>query len=133
MPREMVLPFAIDPLGRVAFSEDPYEQAANRLEMLLGTPLRTRVMNPDYGVDTFGYVFAVNDEATLARLTSDIEDAASTWETQVVIRDVVPQSGEDDQLSVTVYFSLVGVSEGVDDLHTASIQIGGTVVSESGV
>lgn len=127
MSKQLALPFAIDALGRVAFVEDPYRQTAQRLELLIGTALRSRAMRPDFGVDTYAYIFSVMDEGTIDRLTTEITSAVAAWEPGAVINEVIPTT-EDTALSLTVYFSLVGIEDD-QGVGTATVQIG---VSERG-
>lgn len=133
MSRELALPFAVDPLGRIAFVEDPYQQIANHLVLLVGTRLNERLMNPTYGVDTLAYVFDVNDEATLQRLTLEIEQAITDWEPLVEVQNIEPDIDQmDGVLGVTVYFSLRGIDTADTDVHQAYIKTGGTVVASRG-
>lgn len=133
MSREIALPFSVDPLGRIAFVEDPYQQIANHLVLVVGTRLNERLMRATYGVDSLAYVFNVNDEATLQRLTLEVEQAIADWEPLVDVRDIVPDvSQEDAILGVTVYFSLVGLDTADTSVYQAYIKTGGTVVASRG-
>lgn len=133
MTRELAVPFAIDPLGRVAFSEDPYQQISNHLVLLVGTRLNERAMMPNYGIDTLAHVFAPNDEMTLQRLSLEIEQTIAEYEPLVDLRGIEPQiSDEETLLGVTVYFSLRGIDTADEAVRTAFIKTGGTVVSSRG-
>lgn len=133
MTRELALPFAVDPLGRIAFVEDPYQQITNHLVLLVGTRLNERLMKPTYGVDSLAYVFDVNDEATLQRLTMEVEQAVEEWESLVEVRGVEPVVDQTEGiLGVTVYFSLRGIDTADTAVHQAFIKTGGTVVSSRG-
>lgn len=132
MTRELAMPFAVDTLGRIAFVEDPYQQIANHLILLVGTRLNERVMLPTYGLDTLAYVFDENDEATLQRLTLEVEQAVGDWEPLVEVRDIEPDVDQENGiLGVTVYFSLRGIDTDTS-VYQAYIKTGGTVVSSRG-
>jgi len=133
MTRELAVPFGIDTLGRVAFTEDPYQQIANHLTLLIGTRLNERVMAPSYGVDTWGYIFDINDPSTFDRLSLEVEQAILAWEPLVEIRSIEPNvDREGGLLGITVYFSLRGVDTGDLTVHQAFVKTGGTVVSSRG-
>lgn len=127
MARQLAVPFAIDPLGRVAFVEDPYEQMAQRLEVLIGTQIGTRVMLPDYGVNTVGRLFDTLDAGMVERLTDEIRSAVHAWEPDVIVQNIVTDT-EDSTLILTVYFSLAGPDPST---HAATVVVGGSVVDDA--
>lgn len=126
--RELAMPFAVDPLGRIAFVEDPNRQAAQHLELLLGTQVRTRPMYPDYGIDGYGYVFENDDEETIQRLSVEVDGAVANW-SDVTVQDTVIETDDQGAINLTLYFSLLGTTDTALSPHTAKVQIGGTVVS----
>lgn len=132
-PREMVLPFGVDSLGRIAFSENPYAQIISHIQMIVGTRLNERVMNPDYGVDANGYLFLPNNAQNLDRLTLEVENAIRDWEPLVEVQSVdASQDEAGGVITISVYFSLVGTDSDSTDLQSAIILLGGTVVASRG-
>ena len=126
------MPFAIDSLGRVAFTTDPSVQIEQHLMLVLGTQLGERFMRPDYGLDSQGYLFGSLDEVAAQRLQIEIEHALTNWEPAIIVRAIsVLPDRENNTLQVTVDFSLQVAQAGVqtDTVHTATINLGGAVVS----
>jgi uncharacterized protein len=133
MSKQLAVPFSIDSLGRVSFIENPYRQIAQRLEVLIGTQLRTRVMLADYGVAALNYLFEPLDADTLDADTRDmlveeIRVAIQRWEPRVEVHDIIAEVRDDTTLSITVYFSMLDANQD-REVHTADVLVGGTVVT----
>jgi uncharacterized protein len=128
MSKQLAVPFSIDSLGRVSFIENPYRQIAQRLEVLIGTQLRTRVMLADYGVAALNYLFEPLDADTRDMLVEEIRVAIQRWEPRVEVHDIIAEVRDDTTLSITVYFSMLDANQD-REVHTADVLVGGTVVT----
>lgn len=129
------MPFAVDNLGRIAFTTDPFEQINQHVMLLIGTHLNERFMLPNYGLDTAGYVFAMLDDATIQRVQIDVERVLSDWEPLVLLRQVTVLPNRDEgSLTVSVDYSLQGAAAAAGDtsVHTATVKVGGSVVTSRG-
>lgn len=127
-PRMMAVPFAIDALGRVAFTEDPVEQVTEKVRMILDTRFGERCMRPRYGADLGAFVFGYNDDAEVTMLQTEINTALGQWLPNVTVLDVRTLSTEDSTLAVEVNYSIPTTSSSDPTVYTAVINIGGTVV-----
>ena len=107
MSRELTVPFAIDPLGNVAFTSDPVRQITDRVTVLVGTQLHERVMRPTYGVNTAAAVFANNDDAVQAVLEDQIRSAIAAYEPSVTVAQVAFSSRPDGGvLAIRISFTV---------------------------
>lgn len=129
------MPFAVDTLGRIAFTTDPFEQINQHVMLLIGTHLNERYMLPTYGLDTAAYVFEMLDDSTIQRVQIDVERVLSDWEPLVLLRQVTVLPNRDEgSLTVSVDYSLQGAAASTGDtsVHTATVTVGGSVVTSRG-
>lgn len=127
-PRMMAVPFAIDALGRVAFTEDPIEQVTEKVKMVVDTRYGERCMRPRYGADLDPFVFGFNDDAAVTLLQSEITSALGQWLPVVTVTDVRTLAHDDSTLSIAVDYSIPTTLSSDPTVYTAVIEVGGTVV-----
>lgn len=129
-PRTMALPFAIDTLGRVAFTEDPTQQVRDQVRTVVSTRLFERVMRPRYGVDLQAYLFGYSDNRELSQLRIEIEAALALWMPSVTVVAVVPEeTSSEGVLAVRLDYTIPSTTPQDNTLYSAVIEIGGSVVS----
>lgn len=127
MGRELAVPFAVDPLGNIAFTSDPVQQLTDHVTVLIGTQLSERVMRPGYGVNTNAFLFADNDSATAAVLEENIRTSVATYEPNVTVSSVeFDQRPAEGYLGVRVGFRINNDETQAE--RVAVIQSNGTVV-----
>lgn len=127
-PRMMAVPFAIDSLGRVAFTEDPIQQVTDKVTMVVRTSYGERCMRPRYGADLASFIFGYNDDTELTMLQTEISTALSQWLPTVSVLDVRMLSNDDSTLAIAVDYSIPTTSSSDPTVYTAVINVGGTVV-----
>lgn len=126
--REMSFPFRIDANGRVAEDQLPSDIARSHIHQLLLTSLQERVMRPTYGTGVQNSVFDVADGITLDGMVSDVSDAIEVWEPDVTVVSVEPSfvSDHPNIIGLNITYSVME-EEGQSSVHTAFIEVGGTV------
>ncbi len=78
--KEVDDPFRFDPLGRVAFGQDPIEWAKNHIIALLLTSPGERVMRPTYGAGLRNFIFENSGPVEVQQLSLSISTALRQWE-----------------------------------------------------
>lgn len=91
--RGWAFPVDVGDDGRVPYAAEEQKIRASVL-IILGTPLGSRVMRPDFGSRLTEVVFAPLTSATKARVASYATDALVRWEPRI---DVVAVSVEEDR------------------------------------
>lgn len=133
MSSEMLMPFSLDVGGGIAITTDPNAQAKQHVDSLVSTTPGERAMNPTYGVDLSGQVFAPDPETVSEEVQLNISQAMQTWEPGVVVTNVTLDPATDlDIGSVVVDVDIVLTSQlpgGQVAPKTATILLGGTVVN----
>lgn len=127
-PRMMSVPFAIDPLGRVAYTEDPVEQTRNKVRMLVSTRLYERLMMPRYGVDLQAFLFDMNDDESSGAIQVEIESALAQWLPSVSVVGVTVLSTDNSTLAINLDYSVPTTTSSDPTVYSAVIEVGGTVV-----
>lgn len=96
-------PVRLDGRGGLAYSEGE-ESIAEAIWIILGTPPRTRVMEPEFGCGIHDYVFAPNNPNTLALVTREVQSALTRWEPRIDVLDVraVSHPEEPNLLEISV-------------------------------
>lgn len=96
-------PVRLDGRGGLAYSEGE-ESIAEAIWIILATPPRTRVMEPEFGCGIHDYVFAPNNPNTLALVTREVQSALTRWEPRIDVLDVraVSHPEEPNLLEVSV-------------------------------
>jgi uncharacterized protein len=128
-PRMMAVPFAIDALGRVAFTEDPIEQITEKVRMVVGTRFGERCMRPRYGADLDPFIFGFNDDVAVTMVQTEITNALGQWLPSVTVTDVRTMSTDDSALAIAVDYTIPTTSSSDPTVYTAIIEVGGTVVA----
>lgn len=133
MASEILTPFSLDIGGGIAVTTDPNVQAQQHVDSLVSTTPGARVMQPTYGVDLTGQIFAPNPEEISAEVEMNISQAIQTWEPGVQLTSVTlnPSSQVDlGDIVVDVDVALVNqLPGGSVSPATATILLGGTVVN----
>lgn len=127
-PRMMAVPFAIDALGRVAFTEDPVEQITEKVRMVVNARYGERCMRPRYGADIDPFLFGFNDDVALTMLQTEITTALSQWLPSVTVDEVRTLSNDDSTMVILVDYTIPTTSSADPTVFTAVIEVGGTVV-----
>lgn len=96
-------PVRLDGRGGLAYSEGE-RSIAEAIWIILGTPPRTRVMEPEFGCGIHDYVFAPNNPNTLALVTREVQSALTRWEPRIDVLDVraVSHPEEPNLLEISV-------------------------------
>lgn len=135
MSTEILTPFGLDQSGSISITTDPNVQTNQHVETLVSTEPGERVMLPEYGIDTFGKVFAADDEIVDTELINAVTSQMAAWEPNVNVIAIksVPMAGYPTGFAtVEVDWSPVAVqipnSIGV---VTATVLVGGTIVENS--
>lgn len=68
------------------------DSIAEAIWIILGTPLQTRIMEPEFGCGIHNYVFAPNNPNTRALITQEVFRALLRWEPRVDVLNVVAHS-----------------------------------------
>lgn len=85
--------FPIRPNGRGGLSYVSGEQSvAEAIWIILSTPRRSRVMEPDFGCGVHDYVFAPNNANTRAQIEAEVSRSLTRWEPRIDVLDVAANS-----------------------------------------
>ena len=85
--------FPIRPDGRGGLSWVSGEDAvAEAIWLLLSTPRRSRVMEPEFGCGAHDFVFAPNTSSTRAQIEDEVTRALTRWEPRIDVLRVQAQS-----------------------------------------
>ncbi len=75
--------------GRGGLSYVSGEQSiAEAIWIILGTPLNSRIMEPEFGCGIHEYVFAPNNANSVATLVQEVQRALLRWEPRIDVLDV---------------------------------------------
>jgi phage baseplate assembly protein W len=137
MPTEILYPFALNTDGSIAITADPNAQINQHIESLVSTQPGERVMLPAYGVNTFGQLFAPDDNVATAALLNDVTAAMQTWEPNVNVANIVSASVPGSfypggTTGIQIDWSPVAVqSPAAAGTITATILVGGDVIEDA--
>lgn len=133
MSTEIQMPFAIGPDGVIVHTENPDLQTQQHIEALVTTQPGSRVMLPTYGVPTMPMVFEPGNQVVTNQLVNDVKVAMSTWEPNVIVQDIRPIPSEiNDYGTSSVEIDWVqGAIAAFSQINTATVLVGGTVVSDT--
>lgn len=88
--------FPIRPNGRGGLSYVSAEQSiAEAIWIIISTPLRSRVMEPEFGCNIHDYVFASNNSNTIAAIVHGVQQALVRFEPRIDVLDVQASSQAD--------------------------------------
>ncbi len=65
--------------------------------LILATPLRSRIMQPDFGCGVHDYLFAPNSANTRAQIEGEVKRALIRWEPRVDVLRVRAATAPEDQ------------------------------------
>ncbi len=96
-------PVRINGRGGLSWSEGE-ESIAEAIWIILGTPKRTRISEPEFGCGIHDLVFAPGNPNTLALVRREVQQALTRWEPRIDVLDVraVSHPEEPNLLDVTV-------------------------------
>lgn len=101
--------FPIRPNGRGSLSYVSGEQSiAEAIWIILSTPLRSRVMEPEFGCNIHNAVFAPNNPNTLATISHGVQAALVRFEPRIDVLDVQaqPEPGSPNTLHIRVDYRI---------------------------
>lgn len=106
--KEIAFPFHIGPHGGVAFVDDPYRIYFQHIVATVLTQPGERVMLPEYGTPTMGFLYENIEGGNAAEISLRIQQALGRWEPAVVIHEVTPSFNERQEgaLVLTIEFSV---------------------------
>lgn len=128
MGTDFLNPFKLTPQGSIATTTSPDVIALQRVESVVETPPRERVMLGDYGVDLPDYLFDPGVGTVSDDIQSDVQAQLSIWEPYINVLDVIVDSSQEaiGESKVAVEFTQVSPD---NPTLTATVLIGGTVVN----
>lgn len=85
--RGFKFPMRVNGRGNLSWSEGE-ASIAEAIWIILSTPRRSRVMEPEFGCGAYDYVFAPNNANTLAMVRNDVMRALVRWEPRIDVLDV---------------------------------------------
>lgn len=131
MGRNFLNPFSLTPQGKVATTTDPDRIALQRVESIVETPPRERVMLGDYGVDLPAYLFSPGVETATIEIKNDVAGQLAKWEPNINVIDVIPDTSQSEVgiVSVDVEFTQ-SADQAFTPVLTATVLVGGTVVND---
>jgi hypothetical protein len=103
-------PFRVGPNGRPVRVDD-LRHAEDMIEQLLFTNIGERVNRPSFGCSIGTYVFEPASTELLAALKGLILSALQTWLGDVVTVADVGVTFDNEQLRITIDFSLIGSNQ----------------------
>jgi phage baseplate assembly protein W len=126
----MTIPFAIDPTGTVAQTDDLQRQLLDRVQGLIGTQLGERVNRSTYGVDSARLLFTA-DELASTQVQLAIRDAVAAWEPSARVTSIAANvNNELGAVSLKVEVARVD-APGAESANSrvVTVDVGGTVSS----
>jgi uncharacterized protein len=85
--RGFKFPVRVNGRGGLSWSEGE-ESIAEAIWIILSTPRRSRVMEPEFGCGAYDYVFAPSNATTLAMIRNDVMRALVQFEARIDVLDV---------------------------------------------
>lgn len=131
MSVEILQPFQLTPSGGVAVTTNPTTQVQQHLQVLVSTSPGERAMQPTYGIPLSNYVFGLDTNQTATAVSNDIATAVARWEPNVNVQDVRTLVSDTSLgiLSIDVDYSPGSVAPSPSAVQTATVLVGGTIVS----
>jgi len=110
----LAFPFQLGPAGFPALA-DPKKVAFYHITALLLTGKNERVMDPDFGVNIYSYVFDNLTPITMARISSVVTSAIDQWIPDVRVQRVVPtidrnEDGTQSTIILDIWYSVANQS-----------------------
>lgn len=140
MSTEILVPFSLTPSGGIAVTTDPNVQAQQHVNALISTTMGGRAMQPEYGVDLTGQVFAPDSPDLAPDVLIDVQQAFALWEPAIQILNVsslAPSAGDllTGAVTLDVEWAIPGQTAAATTSGTsqATILPGGTVIIDQQV
>lgn len=130
-PREIRVPFSIGDHGGVMATTDPVQQAAQHILAAVATSPGERVMRPNLGVPVQGLLFETMDPIIITGITSEMRQAINAYVPEVEVMGISADSAPVDNGAVAFAVSFRLRGAGTDEVYTADIFVGGTVVERT--
>ena len=100
------LPFSLDSFGNIAKAETPQKFWGDRVRSVIGTALRERVMQPDFGTNIPFTIFNNQDIASV-EIQNTIEQAFPEWLSALELGDVTVTTDDvSGEIKVLITYSL---------------------------
>jgi phage baseplate assembly protein W len=101
--RGFKFPIRVNGRGGLSWSEGE-DSIAEAVWIILSTPLRSRVMEPEFGCGAYDYVFAPNNATTVAMIQGEVQRALVRFEPRidVLALRVTPQADMPNLLLIEV-------------------------------
>jgi phage baseplate assembly protein W len=101
----LVIPFRIDPTGRVAAVQDDVAVAMQHLKLLITTRVGERVFRPRYGTRVYSSMFELFDELLVREIEDDIRNGVSRWAPDIRLTRLL-LTPDESTLTIDVGFTL---------------------------
>lgn len=85
--RGFKFPIRVNGRGGLSWSQGE-EAIAEAIWIILSTPKRSRVMEPEFGCGAYDYIFAPNNATTLAMVQNEVMRALVRFEARIDVLDV---------------------------------------------
>jgi phage baseplate assembly protein W len=92
--RGFKFPVRLNGRGSLSYAEAE-ESIAQSIWIILSTPLRSRVMEPEFGCNIHDYLFAPNNPNTVAAIVQGVQRALVRFEPRIDVLDVQAQASPD--------------------------------------
>lgn len=131
MGRNFLNPFKLTPQGGIATTTDPDRIALQRVESIVETPPRERVMLGDYGVDLPAHLFSPGVDQQTVEIENEVSGQLAKWEPNINVIDIIPDMSQADVgiVHVDVEFTQ-SADQAFTPVLTATVLVGGTVVND---
>ena len=123
------VPFHVNVFGRVATTRSYEEEVQQRVEALLRTTLRERVMRPGYGVNLQSVLFEPSESVARLVLETTVTDALQAYEPDVRVDtfEVIVDPENRSVVYVKLQYYIFESEDGSDNLREAVVTLTGDV------
>jgi phage baseplate assembly protein W len=101
--------FPVEPDANGQIKMARYDEGIRQsIGMILSTARGERVMQPDFGCDLHGLVFAVNNAAAAGQVESAVREALTVWEPRIDLLDihVLPDQSSPNLLLIEINYAV---------------------------
>jgi phage baseplate assembly protein W len=130
MSNELLFPFAMAPDGTIATTSVPANQVRQHVTALVSTTPGERVMQPKYGIDLPGNLFAGQQDITSSSLGQEVVQALALWEPSVQVTRTSPVYADgnvEGLVGVEVDYIPGAAQTTLATVNTATVATGGSV------
>jgi phage baseplate assembly protein W len=115
------LPFSLDSFGNIAKATTPQKFWGDRVRSVIGTALRERVMQPDFGTNIPFTIFNNQDQASV-QIQNAVEQAFPEWLPSLDLGDVTVTTDDvSGEIKVLITYSLPDKKEVSTEIGFVSI------------